>query len=156
MGNTQCRGVGQQNDIIAAALLIRGVCHLGFQYAHNGILLRSDFDGLAHGIAAIGHTADVIAHYADLLVVSQIHVVDAAPDADGAAAHSKIALAHALDAGVAVAGGTHLHGPVDAGRRRHRLEQVRVGIHEAVNILHFHRAGTVTHDLHADDVGAEI
>ena len=152
----QCRGVGHKDHVIVAAFLLGGVGDLGFQHADDGVLVRADLEGLPHRIAAVGRSVEVGPHDADLLVVGQIHIVDAAPLGHCIPQHGKIRLADTLDRGVAVGVGAHLHRAVQAAGGRNAAEEVGPGFHDVVHILCRDRAAAITHDLDTEDVGAHI
>ena len=156
MVRTHRCGVGYEDHVIAAALLIFKVGDFGFQHADDGVLGSTDLDGLAQRVAAVGDTVEVSAHDADLFVVLEVHIVEETPFVDGVAQHLEVDLADALDRGVGVAFGAHLDGAADGAGGGDGLEDVRVGIHDVIDRIHRYAAGTIAHDLNAQKVGAHV
>ena len=77
-GQAHGRGIGQIHAVVIAALLHVRVAHLCRQHAHDAELVGSDLERLAQAVAAKGHAVQIIADDAHLLVVLDIHVLQAA------------------------------------------------------------------------------
>ena len=111
----------------------------------------------AQAIAAEGNAVDVIADDADLLVILDIHVLQAAPLGEGIVFHLSVVLVHTVNTGaVAVGRGSHLGGVVaeiDLGRDCG--DELLVLIRDLIHILHRGSAGAVAPDLNGQGIRAQ-
>ena len=157
VGEPHGRGVGQIDAVIVGALLHVLVRHLGVQHAHDPELVGPQLDGLAHRVAAVGRPAEVITNDADLLVVLDVHVLQAAPLGEGIVFHLGVVLVHTVNTGaVAVGRGAHLGGVVaeiDLGRDCG--DELLVLIRDLIHILHRGGAGAVAPDLNGQGIRAQ-
>src|SRR5699024_3151703 len=137
-------GVGDVDVVVRTALLQGGVGHFGGGHADDGKLVGTQLEGLADGVAAVGHPGDVIAHHTDPLVLGAVHVLDAPALGDLGAGHAGVGLADAYHAGLAVVLGAHPDrraGAVHADHRRDTRDRVRPLFGDPVHLIPAHVAG---------------
>ena len=136
-------GVGDVDAVVLAALLQLGVAALGGQHAHDLKAVGAHLDVLAYGVAVVGLPGQVVADDADILVLLDVHVLQAAAVGDGVVGHGGVVLVDAVDAGVAVGVPALLDGvaagELDVGGDVPQV--LGVVLHQAVHIVHRGVAG---------------
>ena len=156
VGQAHHRGVGQVDAGVIRALLQAGVADLGGQHAHDAELVGTDLQRLAHAVAAEGHAVEVVADDADLLVVFDVHILQAAPLGNGVVLQGGVVFIHTVDVEPAVGVGADLQvaaaAEVDLGRDG--LDQLRVLFGDGIDVVHRDGAGAIAPDVDVQGVGS--
>src|SRR5699024_2356757 len=134
-----------------------GVAALGGQHAHDLKAVSAHLDVLAHGVAVERLAGQVVANDADVPVLFDVHVLQAAAVGYGVVRHGGVVLLAAVHAGVAVGVPAFLDG-LAAGHLQigGDIPQVLgMVLHHAVHIVHRGVAGGVAApDVHLHTVDA--
>ena len=132
-------GIGDKNNVVVAALVLRGGFGAAFQHAHDAVLAGAHLEGAAETVAAEDLAVHIVADDTDILVVYQIGVLDAAALGHLVVVDGHVIFVDAADVGAAVLLARHPQRiAADTGNRRKALIILGLFIDDPVHIVHFH------------------
>ena len=115
-------GIGNENNVVVAALVLRGGFGAALQHAHNAVLAGAYLEGAAETVAAEDPAVHIVADDTDILVVYQIGVLDAPALGHLVVVDGRVIFVDTADAGAAVLLARHPQRvAAGAGNRRKTL-----------------------------------
>ena len=149
-------GIGDKNNVVVAALVLRGGSGAALQHAHDAVLAGAYLEGAAEAVAAEDPAVHIVADDTDILVVYQIGVLDAPALGHLVVVDGRVIFVDAADVGAAVLLARHPQRVADTGNRRKTLIILGLLVDDVIHIADLHRAGAGGHDVDGQNIAAHV
>ena len=150
-------GIGNENNVVVAALVLRGGFGAAFQHAHDAVLAGAHLEGAAETVAAEDPAVHIVANDTDILVVYQIGVLDAPALGHLVVVDGRVIFVDTADAGAAVLLARHPQRvAAGTGNRRKTLIILGLLVDDVIHIADLHRAGAGGHDVDGQNIAAHV